>query len=212
MSRTEQTNSNKVPSPMALYLEFKGDRGVFSRWDGEQQKNVEYDEIRCVFMDSRSSITGWNDENKGRVYSNLVKFTKEEPFFVSVNRVKLCNGLYKDIKKEIEGVGGKFTTNLFVMAEIDGEWVPTVLQLHSTTLSNWSDYVEKNTMKKVYTQIVTIKRAKDQMKKGKIVWYPLDISGEDLPEEVGDLADRFCDEQLMPYLNQVVTTTESATV
>lgn len=210
MSRTEQTNSNRTPSPMSLYLEYKGDRGVFSRWDSEQQKNVECDEVKCVFMDSRSSITGWNEENKGRIYSNLVKFTREEEFFVSVNKIKLVSGLYKDIKDQVGKLGGRFTTNLFVLAEIDGEWVPTVVQLHSTSLSNWSDYVEKTSLKKVYGQVVTIKRAKDQMKKGKIVWYPLDISGEDLPEDVGDLADQFCDNELMPYLNQAVATTVEA--
>lgn len=210
MSRTEQKNSDRVASPMEMYLEFKGDRGVFSRWDKELNDNVEYDQIKFVFMDSRSSITGWSDANTARIYSNLVKFTKEEPFVVKAKNVELAKGLYKDIKDEVGKVGGKFTTNLFVLAEFDGEWVPTVLQFHSTCLSNWSDYVEANTLKKIYTQLITVKRADEQMKKGKIVWYPLNISSEELPEEVSDKADDFDELNLRPYLNQTVATENSA--
>lgn len=202
MSRSEQGNSNRTASPMQMYLEFKGDRGVFSRWDSDLKANVEYDEVKFAFMDSRATITGWNDENQARIYSNLVKFVKEEPFVVKAKNVELAKGVYKDIKDQVGKVGGKFTTNLFVLAKFDGEWVPTVLQLHSTTLSNWSDYVEATSLKKVYGQLITIKRAKDQMKKGKIVWYPLEISGEDLPEDVTAKADEFDADQLRPYLNQ----------
>jgi len=185
-----------------MYLEFKGDRGVFSRWDSDLKQSVEYDEVKFVFMDSRSTITGWNDDSSSRIYSNLVKFTKEEPFVVKAKSGELVKGIYKDIKVEIEKLGGKFTTNLFVLAEVNGEWMPTVLQFHSTTLSNWSDYVESQTIKKVYGQLITIKRTATQMKKGKIVWYPLDITAEDLPEELGGKADDFDTIDLRPYLAQ----------
>jgi hypothetical protein len=187
---------------MTLYFDYKGDRGVFSRWDSASNQTVTLDELKVVLLDSRSCITGWSDDNNSKIYSNLVKYLADENLSVRSKTVELVSGKYAEIKDQIEKVGGKFTTSLFVLAFIGGEWVPTVIHLHSTALFNWGEYTKAVPMPKIYQQVLTLKRSKDKMKKGKIEWYPLDVTAETVEEDVASQADKFNDDRLQPYLNR----------
>lgn len=202
MSRTSSNNGNKIPSPMTLYFDYKGDKGVFSRWDAASNQTVTLDELKVVLLDSRSCITGWSDDNNSKIYSNLVKQLNEEDFSVRAKTSELVKGKYADIKDQIEKVGGKFTTSLFVLALIGDVWTPTVIHLHSTALFNWGEYTKEVGMKKIYNQVMTVKRAAEKKKKGKIEWYPLDVTAEAITEEVAAQADKFNDDRLQPYLNR----------
>jgi hypothetical protein len=199
MSRTETQQSNKIKSPIKYYLEFGGAEGIWAYWDGE--KNVRLDSLEFVVMDIRSSIGGWSDANNCRIYSNMVKSTKS-PFVVKAGKTVLIEGPYADIKNEVVAAGGKFVTNILAMAKIDSIWVPVDIQLSGACLRDWSAFVEKSgSIFEVYKGVVSASRG-EQQKKGAVKYYTPDFVLGEMPEGVDVVADKFCADLLMPYLNQ----------
>lgn len=203
MGRTSQSTENKISSPVKYYLTYKGDKGVFSRWDNEKKENVIYDELDIVLLDTRSSITGWSDEDQSKIYSNLVEYSTKEKFLVKAGKKTLAEGVYQDIKDQVNKIGGSFTANIFALANIDDEFVPVNIQLHSSALSNWSDYVESTGIKNVYNQVIRLCKG-EQKKKGKIEWFLLNCVPKPLAKDdaLALEADKFCIDFLNPYLNQ----------
>lgn len=198
MSISTQTGRNRIPSPVKYYLQYKGNTGTYTYWDGE--KNVELDEVDFVLMDTRSSISGWNDDNKARIYSNMVRTVKDE-LVVRCGKTELVKGPYETSKDKIKSSGGKFTTNIFAMATIDGIPTPVDIQFNGACLRDWSTFVEKSGMKKLYSSLIKSARG-DQQKKGAVKYYTPTFTLSEASE--ADLADAkdFDENQLQPYLTQ----------
>ena len=194
MSRTSVT---RVPSPMKLYVSFKGGEGVWTYWNG--QKNVTMDSLNFILLDVRSSITGWSDEANGNIYSGYFKNTKEE-ISVRTKNKELVSGTYADKKTEIKAAGGKFTTNLFTLAFIDGEYVPSVISLTGAALRDWSAFVSDVGIGKIYSYLITTSKG-DQQKKGSVKFFTPTFSVVEADEDLCNKADAFTDEKLTPYLD-----------
>lgn len=195
MSRT--TVSNRAANPMSHYVTFKGGEGVWSYWNG--QENVNLDSLNFILLDVRSSITGWSDEESANVYSDYFKNTKEE-ITVRVKGKELVAGSYADKKAEIKEVGGKFTTNLFTLAFINGEYVPAVISLTGASLMDWSQFVSAEGLKNIYKYLITASKG-DQQKKGAVKYYTPVFSVADADEDLCQRADDFTDQLLAPYLD-----------
>lgn len=198
MSRVDAPTSNRIKSPVKYYLEFGGSEGVWAYWDGE--KNVRTDTIEFVVMDVRSSIGGWSESNNCRIHSNIVGTTKT-PFVVRAGKVVLVEGPYADIKNEVIAAGGKFVTNIFAMAKIDGAWVPVDIQLSGACLRDWSKFVETNGLGSIYNSTISATRG-EQQKKGAVKYFTPTFTSGSLDSDVAVIADEFCKNQLIPYLNQ----------
>ncbi len=199
MSRTSTPVSNRIKSPIKHYIEFGGANGVWGYWDGE--KNVQLDILEFVVMDVRSSIGGWSEAKGCRIHSNIVKSTKT-PFVVKADKAVLLEGPYADIKNDIAAAGGKFVCNVFALARIGGDWVPVDIQLSGASLRDWTQFVEaEGNIFKVYEKQVSAARGAEQ-KKGAVKYFTPDFVSSELDESVAEMANSFCDEQLMPYLEQ----------
>lgn len=198
MSISTQKGSNRIPSPVKYYVQYKGSTGVYTYWDGE--KNVELEDIEFVVMDTRSSISGWSDDNKARIYSNMVRTVKDE-LVVRCGKTELVKGPYETSKDKIKSSGGKFTTNIFAMATIDGIPTPVDIQFSGACLRDWSTFVEKTGMKKLYSSLIKSGKG-DQQKKGAVKYYTPTFTLSEASE--ADLADAkdFDENQLQPYLTQ----------
>lgn len=200
MSRTDVPTSNRIKSPLKYYIEFGGAEGVWAYWDGE--KNVRVDTLEFVVMDVRSSIGGWSDANNCRINSNIVKATGKNPLTVRAGKVVLAEGLYADIKNDVVAAGGKFVTNIFAMAKIDGDWTPVDIQLSGACLRDWTAFVEASgSIFKIYEGVISASRG-EQQKKGSVKYYTPNFVLSEIPEGVAAAADEFCKEKLMPYLEQ----------
>jgi hypothetical protein len=200
MSRTDVPTSNRIKSPLKYYIEFGGAEGIWAYWDGE--KNVRVDALEFVVMDVRSSIGGWSDANNCRINSNIVKATGKNPLTVRAGKVVLAEGLYADIKNDVVAAGGKFVTNIFAMAKIDGDWTPVDIQLSGACLRDWSAFVEASgSIFKVYEMVVSATRGEAQ-KKGAVKYFTPTFTAGALGTEVAAAADEFCRDKLIPYLNQ----------
>lgn len=198
MSRIDSQSSNKIKSPVRYYIEFGGAEGIWAYWDGE--KNVRADSLEFVVMDIRSSVGGWSDSNNCRIHSNIVESTKT-PFVVRAGKTVLVEGPYADIKNEVLAAGGKFVTNIFAMAKIDEVWVPVDIQLSGACLRDWSAFVKEKNLSGVYSSVITASKG-EQQKKGAVKYFTPTFSVAPVSVEVAEVADEFCRDKLIPYLNQ----------
>jgi hypothetical protein len=206
MSRTSTNKSgNKVANPVNYYISFGGD-GVFSYWDKEAKQKVTLgSDVEFVVMDTRSAITGWNDDAKGRVYSNKVKSTVKEELTVRCGAATLAKGLYADIKEKVKSVGGKFCIEVFALMKIDDEFQPVQIDLSGAALGCWMSFVDElGGPWAVYA--FTIKTALgEQKKKGSVKFFEVKFSTDELTSEVNEMANAFNDDMLQPYLMSVTT-------
>lgn len=202
MSRTSETTGNKKKSPVKFWLTFKADSGKVAythKNESGEYEDVLLDELEFVLMDSRASISGWNDESSSKIYSNLVKYTKEEKFQVRSKKGVLVEGIYSDIKDKVMAFGGKFCTNLFVLAKINGVFEPCVFQVSKTSQAAWSKFTEGKKLSELYN--VTVKVTKgEEAKKGKIKFVYPAFETSEVEKDVAAMADDFDKQELQPYL------------
>lgn len=162
MSRTRQRDG--VKSPVKAYLEFKGGKGQVTYFDksaGSEGERVTLDKLDFIVLDIKASVSGYNEKTSSGVSSNLidpldggvVEFvikSKEDGKYGEVLR-----GLWKDIKAEADAIGGKYTTNIFALADLGSGLEIVNLQLNGSSLSPWITFAEDND---VYNGVITISK------------------------------------------------------
>ena len=213
MSRTSQTNSNRVPSPIRYYVSFSGEKGTFSYWDSANKERVDLgSEVEFVVMDTRSAITGWNDAANAKIFSNRVKSVVNEELTVRCDKQTLAKGLYSAIKGDIVNAGGKFCTEVFALMKINGEFAPVQLDLSGASLGCWMAFVEGlGGSWAIYKDLITTKLG-EQKKKGRVTFFEVAFGTAPLSEDANELANAFNDDKLQPYLNNSTATQEAAVV
>jgi hypothetical protein len=194
MDRSQK--SSRIPSPVKYYLSFNGSKGVWTYFDGEA-KDIEV--LSFVPMATKSSIIGWSEEYKSRIYSNFVE-TTSEPLTVKAGKNTVAVGLYADIKSDVAAAGGKFAANIFAMAHVGEEIVPVNIQLASSVLAKWSDFVKVHGRKIFQYEIVAVKG--DKQKNGAVSYYVPNFTQKDSDPDMANLADSFLENQLKPYFEQ----------
>lgn len=203
MSRTSASNkSNGRKNPVKYRISFKGDKGVFSfnkKMDDGSWSEVTLDNLSFVLVDTRCSIVGWDDSSESNIYSNLVSKTSEEQFLVRSKKGVIVEGLYADVKEKISAAGGKFCTNLFVLAKVEDQFVPCMLQLTGSSLAAWSEFTKEKRIKELYNFVLSASRGEEQ-KKGKVKFFRPKFDQSPLPQEVAEAADKFDHEELQPFL------------
>ena len=199
MSRTD-TYSKKAKSPFKYFITFSGKDGMWEYWDGEKKEDVRLDKLEFVVLDVRSSITGWSDSNKGRIYSNMVKSTVRSPLTAKSGSTVIASGLYSEIKNQLVAAGGKFTANVLAVARINGQLVPVNIQFAAACLRDWSAFVTENNIFEIYKHLVVSEKG-EQQKKGAVKYYTPEFKLEALSDEDAALADEFDISVLKPYLD-----------
>lgn len=146
MSRTKKRGGSK--SPVKKYITFSGSTGVFKYWDKDKKENVELESLDITLLDVRASITGFNESLSGSNRSNLILDVKKEPFKVVVSKNGKINnvteGLYDDIKPKMKSFNGKFTQNIFCLADVGFGEELVQLQLTGSALGGWIDLNKKH--------------------------------------------------------------------
>jgi hypothetical protein len=203
MGRTDRNNSSYVKSPVELYVTFNGAKGVWEWWDKEAKANASQDELDFIVLDTRSSITGWHKKAKKNMFSNMVK-SSNSSFIVRIGKEekdKVAEGPYKEISDKVGVLGGKYTQNIFALANIAGAWKPVNIQITTSALSVWMEFVKVHFMDKIFGSIVT--GVKSELKTmGDVEYYNPVLTLSELPAELATQADAFYDDRLKPYLNQ----------
>lgn len=216
MSRTKKRGG--VSSPIKKYISFSGSTGTFSYYDSDNKKKVDIKSLTVIALDSRSSITGFNESAGARITSNLVASTTKENLkvvsFINGKPSVLAEGLYQDIKSKLKEFGGKFTTNLICLADVGDGLEIVNLQLSGVALTSWIDFLVDYPNDGYYDYAITIgkgvltvrekgknvpvtkeqeaeldaKLKKNPRHKQPIWYYVLDFKVEDLTEEQSEIA------------------------
>lgn len=205
MGRTDTSNTaSRIKSPVKCYISFSGETGVFSYWDNTEKKNVALEDLDMIVMDTRVSISGWSDENNCRIFSNYFRTTKEK-ITVRAGDKDLLTGTYAEDKVKIKELGGKYQINIFALVDINGDWVPAVLQLSGSSLAAWSTFTETNKIWDVYKSLLVVRKG-PQQKKGRVLFHTPEFSLEALTDKVSGMADTVYKEYVKPYLEQYSST------
>lgn len=209
MSRTSKPSSvNRVPSPVRYFLRYSGQTGTFSYWDRDKQVQVDLGtSIDIVMLDTRSAVSGWceDEAHKGRIYSNRVKASSKEVLNVRCGKVTLATGLWSEIKDKVKASGGKFCTEIFALANINGNWEPVQLDLTGGALGDWMTVLDNAGGKyALYNSVLTVGKG-EQKKKGSVKYFGLSVTEGSLANDLADRANEFNDDMLQPYLADSVT-------
>ena len=197
MSRTTTRNSNKAKIPVKYWLSFKANTGKFAYWNGEE--TVEVDNLKVVLLDTKASITGWSDAQSAKVWSNYAQSTKSENLDVMVGNKKVLSGLYADIKKEVEDLGGHFTQNLFCIVDLGEGWEIGCVQLSKSALGSYSEFTSGMKYGELFSKVLEMSKG-DQQKSGGVKYFALKLETSDLGDDLANLADEK-DLVLQAYFN-----------
>jgi hypothetical protein len=161
MSRTKKRGGSK--SPITKYISFSGSTGTFKYWDKNKKENVELDEISIILLDTRASITGFNENLGVGITSNMVVNTNKEELkvvsFVNGKPNVLAEGLYADdVKPKLKNFGGKFTQNVICLADVGDGLEVVNLQLTGVALGSWIELVSNHPNDGLDDYLITLKR------------------------------------------------------
>lgn len=235
MSRTQK--SGTANSPVTKYISFKGSKGKLAYYDKESKeddKNVYLDSVDLVLLDIKSSITGYNESSSSQISSNLLDpySVGKEPFVVKtkINGTfgVFAQGIWKEIKAEVDGIGGKFTSNLFALADVGNGAEIVKVELSGASLTPWIDFQSGlSSSDEVYDKKVTISRGqlctrrkgktvaiteaeykkiladikKDPLATRPVLFYESKFEGSDLSEAEADKAGA-ADQKLQAYFDE----------
>jgi hypothetical protein len=204
MSRTStNTNYSRVPNPVRYFISYSGANGTFSYWDKDAKERVEIgNSVDLVLMDTRSAVTGWSEEFGGRIFSNRVKSTTKEQFNVRCGKNAISEGLWADIKDRVKTAGGKFCTDVFALANVNGSWEPVQLELSGASLGDWMTMLDEvGGRNSLYSVVLTMSKG-EQKKKGAVKFFGLTFSNAELDSKLSEQANIFNDDMLQPYLSE----------
>jgi len=107
----------KAINPATKFIEFKGDTGTFQYYDKETEKKVELQmPLYFIVLDELSAIKGFNQRLSVGIYSNEVRYLKDE--ILNVRSFKggvQIVGHYQDIKDAALREGGKYCKSVYAM-------------------------------------------------------------------------------------------------
>lgn len=128
--------NNPVPErPFTKTLEWKGGDGSYQYYDKDTKKRIPFKLGMFIPLEEMSSISGYcESQNKG-IWSNEVWKIDKEELAVKIGNSVHVRGLYKDIKAEVNSIGGNYTKVVYALAE--GEIVR--LLFSGSGLNGWID-------------------------------------------------------------------------
>lgn len=194
-------NTNTPSSPIKIYIQFQADseKGYFVYWDGT--KEVSMESIDIILMETRQSIGGFSKSHKKKIYSNIVRNTKEI-LSVRCDGDTLFTGNYADNKEKIKALGGKFQTNVYCFVKLDDELKAANVQLSGAAVGAWMNFLEEHPIAKVYDSMISISKGSLEVN-GKVKYYLPSFELTELDPQDGELATEFDQTILQPWLASI---------
>lgn len=223
MSRTQPNGTTS--SPVKKYLSFKGSTGQIHYYDkdsDQEDKNVFLNSLDFIVLDVKASISGFNENESCGISSNLLdQFDLGKKELTVKTKVNgqfgvFAKGLYRDIKDKAFSIGGKFTTNIFALADVGSGMEIVRIELSGASLGPWIDFSgnldagqdiyglkitlgkgilcgrkdgKNHEVSKDEYNKVLVKLKKNPMAPKPVWFYTSAFSGEEISGEYSDLAD-----------------------
>lgn len=132
----------KAVNPATKFIEFKGDTGEFLYYDKVTEQKVKIEmPIHFVVLDELSSIKGYNQKIGVGIYSNEIRYIKDEVLNVRSFKGGIqIVGKYQDIKDAALREGGKYCKSVYAMLITGKDQYELVnFQFHGASFSGTSD-------------------------------------------------------------------------
>lgn len=148
-------------SPVQKYLTWSSPEKKFHYYDKEQGKEVYIDTpMSFIFLDAKATIKGYHSATESRIYSNDVSNTKNEKFVVRAFKANapLAEGLYQEIKNNLEPIGGIYHVSLYAFSDTLGV---INIAMKKAALKEWSDFATAS-RKSFLNSYITVSGADDR--------------------------------------------------
>jgi hypothetical protein len=169
--RRSNPNEGRDPNPSTRWFEWNGENGVVRYYDKDAKTNVDVPlPFSFLLLDQLGTVRGWHEPSQSGIYANEVKDTRQERLLVkSFKGGIIAEGVYKDIKLEVNASGGQFNANCYVAFKNGGgELSIGALRFKGAALSAWMEF-SKTHRAKLYEDAVVI-TGFTEGKKGRITY------------------------------------------
>lgn len=184
-------------SPVQKYLSWSSTEKAFHYYDKEQGQEVYIDTpMSFIYLDAKATIKGWHSATESRIYSNDVANTKTDKFVVRAFKAgaTLAEGLYQNIKANLEAIGGIYHVSLYAYSDTLGV---VNIAMKKAALKEWSDFATAS-RKSFLNSYITVIGAEDK-KTGAVKYsVPVFTVGAGITPDKSELSDKAYDE-LMAY-------------
>jgi hypothetical protein len=119
MELITRNNYQSLESPVKETLSWKSSEAAFIYWNKDAEEEVKVESFQLLLLLQMSSISGYNEKDKVRIWSNEVSKTTSEKLDVRKGNSIVLSGLYKDIKSQLPD-GAKFTKACYFYGSING--------------------------------------------------------------------------------------------
>lgn len=205
----------KAVNPATKFIEFKGDTGEFFYYDKLTEQKVQLKmPVHFVVLDELTSIKGYNQRLGVGIYSNEIRYVKDE--ILNVRSFKggiQIVGKYQDIKDATLREGGKYCKSVYAMLVSGKDTYELVnFQFHGASFSGASDTSKSGWIgKKFNTEVYGVTCKETEQGQNGVVKFlaPVFEAGwklEDKPEVLRAAVemDKKLQSYLKTYLSQAI--------
>jgi hypothetical protein len=160
-----------APNPSSRWFEWNGEHGKLRYYDKDLKQNVEVAlPFTFILLDQLGCVRGWHDASQSGIDSNEVRDTRQDVLVVKAFKGGvIAEGLYKDIKYQVNVAGGKFNTNCYI-AYKNGEGLKIgALQFKGAALRAWSEFAKAHRAE-FYKKAITI-HGTTEGQKGRVMFH-----------------------------------------
>jgi hypothetical protein len=201
MSRSNP--SEHVSNPATRW---NGEKGLVRYYDKEKKESVDVPlPFTFLLLDQLAAVRGWHDESSSGIYSNEVKDTTKDVLVVkSFKGGTIAEGLYRDIKLEVNAAGGSYTACCYIgYKDAAGALQLAAIRFKGAALGGWMEFTKEH-RGDLYKGAIKID-GYTEGKKGRVVFRVPTFKPVPVSDETNDEAtalDQELQEFLSAYLNR----------
>lgn len=199
MSRSNP--SEHVSNPATRWFEWNGEKGLVRYYDKDAKENVDVPlPFTFLLLDQLASVRGWHEQSKSGIYSNEVKDTTKDVLVVKAFKGGLiAEGLYKEIKLQVNSVGGSYTANCYIAyKDGSGNLQIGAIRFKGASLGAWMDFT-KDHRSDLYKGAIKI-AGYEEGKKGRVIFRTPTFGLSQVSDDTNQIAEAL-DEELQEFLS-----------
>lgn len=210
MSRSNPNAGNSGPkNPSELFLRWKAGEGYLSYWDKDREEEVNIgNKIHFAVLDQLHTIGGFCTGENAGYYANEVRDVKKDELTVFVQKRKMHEGTWDQIKEESD-FKGKYAQSIYIALIGKKDIRLCNLKLEGSAIGAWISFT--NSSKKseyegkpkpdLYSQAIKIVGKTELKKQGKSEWYEPIFEAVPISDDLNKKAIEL-DRELQSYLEE----------
>ncbi len=145
MSRLDR--DKQVPNPAEIWLEWSSDKKCFTYYDKEfdgSDKNRPVKKLRFLVLEEVKSVRGFHKAEECSIISNQVLDITDGILKVrNMKKDHIATGTWAEIKSQVTGIGGKFSTDIYAMLETKSGFRIVCICMYGAALGGWIEFAKE---------------------------------------------------------------------